>query len=123
MILTVLLALGISTLFYGTPDRIIDGDTLVLQGQKIRLWGVDAPEMSDKAGPASKSALEALTAGKRILCIDTGTRSYERIVAICTVDGVDIGAILIQRRQAKPYCRFSGDAYDFAARKQERCGD
>ena len=25
--------------------RIVDGDTIVINNQKIRLWGIDAPEM------------------------------------------------------------------------------
>ena len=29
---------------YGEPDKIVDGDTLYISGEKIRLYGIDAVE-------------------------------------------------------------------------------
>src|SRR5688572_29647850 len=65
--------------------RVIDGDTLVIAGARVRLEGIDAPEMAQTCGKpdegswdcgkAAAAALERLLADQRISCADRGTDS------------------------------------------------
>ena len=52
---------------YHTVTKILDGDTLVLEdGTKVRLIGIDAPEIKACYGTNSKQALTGLVAGKEV---------------------------------------------------------
>ena len=107
-------ALG-EELLEGTPE-IIDGDTLVLDGMRLQLVGIDAPELGQACvlrskgydcGDIARSALLDLTAGSRVTCRrvapnDTAPVNGEPIgaaadgsrkdggPALCTVDGYDL---------------------------------
>lgn len=94
---------------------VIDGDTIRLGNLKIRLWGIDAPELHQSLGVPAKAFLEDTVAGKEIRCLPDGSISYDRVVAKCLVDGQDIGELIISAGHAKPYCKFSGDFYNQAA--------
>jgi len=81
-----------------------DGDTLTLSnGMRIRLAGVDADEMSGQChqdcarynGPTAKSHLERLVLRRTVAC-EPLDRSYNRIVARCTVQGVDVACRLLR---------------------------
>lgn len=99
----------------GHVDRVIDGDTLVLQGQPVRLWGVNAPERRQPGGAAAKAALEALTAGQTIYCLWWGDRSWQRLVALCAAGGRDLGLSLINSGHATRAPRFDRGFYLGAA--------
>lgn len=92
--------------------RIIDGDTLAIEGKNIRLWGIDAPEMKHPYGPEAKQALVALTRDVVIAVHVTGSDRYGRWVAICTLpDGRDLAAELVKMGLALDWPRYSGGAY------------
>jgi len=77
---------------------VIDGDTIKIGQTKIRLAGIDAPELDDPYGQQSKWAMVAICKGQEIRAELTGERSYDRFVATCYLpDGSDIGAELIRR--------------------------
>lgn len=57
---------------------VIDGDTLDVQGQRIRLWGADAPETgqtcarsgdSYRGGQVAANQLERRIAGRPVVCV------------------------------------------------------
>jgi len=98
-------------IFVGVVERVRDGDTLELEGQAIRLQGVAAPELRDPLGPESREALRQLVAGRTVACVPDGSRTRGRIVAICTVDGRDLGAALVAAGLARDCPRFSGGRY------------
>ena len=72
--------------FSGTVSEITDGDTLkvLVQGSeiRIRLWGIDAPEMDQPHGPSAKHALEESAPKDSPLRIyPTNMDRYGRLVA------------------------------------------
>lgn len=95
------------------PARIIDGDTLELSdGQRIRLWGIDAVEGSQfcrrdgqpwRCGDDAASALRRPIQGQRLTCDVRDHDRYERIVAVCRIEGWDIGAELVRQGWALDY--------------------
>ena len=100
----------------GMVVDVIDGDTLkiVRDGRRIRLTGVDACEVSQKAksplgqtidcGTDSKAALIRWTANKRISCEIEGQDIYKRLLATCGNDEIpDFAAELIRQGLAVAY--------------------
>lgn len=51
---------------YGFVTKIIDGDTIIVSGKKIRLLGIDAPERGEKCYRESKNWLENRILKKRV---------------------------------------------------------
>lgn len=103
----------------GIP-RIIDGDTLEVQGQRIRLHGVDAPELSQTCtrkgftyhcGAVTLVRLEALVSGRPVTCAPSGRDRYERVVARCYVGDphIDLGGWLVREGLAVAYTKYSTD--------------
>jgi len=103
------------------PARVLDGDTLELGHLRIRLHGVDAPELDQTCGDAqgadwpcgqvARDRLAALIEGVEIGCRARERDSYGRLVARCSVGGDDLGGRLIAEGLAWAYLRFS---YDYA---------
>jgi endonuclease YncB( thermonuclease family) len=92
-----------------------DGDTLKQGGVTYRLWGIDAPEAKQvcpdgwPAGSLAATRLQALTAGRSIVCQEKDRDRYGRIVAICRASGEDLGAILVREGLAWAFMRYSSD--------------
>ena len=89
----------------------IDGDTIRIAGQKVRLQGLAAPEMDEPGGIEAKNAMIELVTGLRVSCELDGTKSHDRLVGTCYAAGQDLAAILIQRGLARDCERFSGGRY------------
>lgn len=91
---------------------IIDGDTLCIKKTRIRLAGIDAPEMDQPWGRAAKWALFEICKGQILTAEATGVLSYGRFVATCYLpDGTDIGAELIRSGYALDFTPFSKGKY------------
>jgi endonuclease YncB( thermonuclease family) len=98
----------------GRPTQITDGDTFRLGGKRIRLLGVDAPEMSTPDGQFARAHLATLILVNPgpLRCEDTGQRTYQRIVAQCfTADGQDLSALMAENGWATVMPRFGGLPY------------
>jgi len=90
---------------------VVDGDTLRVAGQKVRLQGLAAPELDEPGGQAAKNALIELIRGQHITCELDGTRSYDRVVGICYAGGQDLAAELVKWGLARDCPRYSGGRY------------
>ncbi len=60
---------------------VIDGDTVPIGSQKIRLQGINAPELDEPYGKQAKWALHKLVKGQTVTAQPNGEKSYDRIVA------------------------------------------
>ena len=90
--------------------RVHDGDTFTCaSGARIRLQAIDAPEIGacrghggrcvSGDGYASRDALRRLALGQTALCRSSG-RSYDRIVALCSVGAIDLSCAQLRSGQA-----------------------
>jgi endonuclease YncB( thermonuclease family) len=98
--------------------RVIDGDSLVVSGTEIRLFGIDAPELSQTCLRAGRSwncgadaaeALRAATAGRTIVCRPHEQDRYGRTVAVCHASGLDLGAAMVKGGLAVAYGAYEAD--------------
>src|ERR1700675_2193927 len=83
---------------------IIDGDTIEIHGQRIRLFGIDAPESRQtcdadgqtyRCGQQGAFARADRIGHRTVICEPRDTDRYGRIVAICRADGEDLNAWLV----------------------------
>lgn len=97
---------------------VIDGDTLDLHGQRIRLHGIDAPESRQtcqregtnwRCGQASALALADHLGRQAVTCEQRDIDRYKRIVAICYIGTEDINAWLVRSGWAMAYRQYSKD--------------
>lgn len=101
------LALGLasaslaSQVYQAQVTSVIDGDTVWVrvdgesQRRKLRLLGIDAPEICQAGGRASRLAMRSLVLGKRVLVSQTGMDTFGRGLAMLQRDGVDVAAQLV----------------------------
>ena len=99
----------------GNAQTITDGDALKQGGVTYRLWGIDAPEAKQvcadgwPAGSLAATRLQALTAGRSIVCQEKDRDRYGRIVAICRASGEDLGATMVREGLGWAFVRYSSD--------------
>jgi endonuclease YncB( thermonuclease family) len=86
---------------------VIDGDTLDIARDRIRLHAINAPERNEPGGREATKALRSIIAGRSVRCFWDGTKTHRRYVAVCTVNGTDIGRELVRRGYAAACPRFS----------------
>lgn len=100
-----------SSAFLCRAPSVIDGDTLrCLDGTRVRLWGVLAPERKQPGGPEATSALGRLVVGQTLACVPLGT-SFDRIVGRCWTLGIDPAAEMVRQGFAEPEAKYSGAFY------------
>lgn len=91
---------------------VIDGDTIVIDNVKLRLAGIDAPEIDHPWGQRSKWALVELCKGQTVTARIKPEISYDRMVAECFLpDGRDLAAELVRCGLALDWPKFSGGKY------------
>ena len=100
------------------PARVVDGDTLEIGSNRIRIHGIDAPETRQTClrnnaewlcGAGATQALRTMTQNNFVSCIARSTDRYGRIVGMCSVDGMDVGEALVKMGLALAYRKYSSD--------------
>lgn len=97
-----------NTLFYQLPigatfsgiATVYDADTIRIDGQRVRLWGIDAPEIDQacenrSVGVMAAYALVRIADGRMTTCEVKMRPSHNRPVAMCTQNGVDLGGAIV----------------------------
>lgn len=103
---------------------VIDGDTLWVRplGQrakkKLRLMGLDAPEICQAGGRESRAALKALVAGQRLEVREHGRDIYGRGLVLLLVDGKDVAAQMVASGHAWSE-RSAGSAHRYAEQEKD----
>ena len=92
--------------------RVLDGDTLEIAGQKVRLLGLDAPEGKQvcqrdgrpwRCGDAAADALRDIVAGRGVWCDVRGRDRWGRSLAVCRVGDTDLAREMVRRGMAVAY--------------------
>jgi endonuclease YncB( thermonuclease family) len=106
----------------------IDGDTLDMAGQRIRLFGVDAPESMQTCekgrtawacGQEAKRLLAQMVEGRAVSCTAGDRDHYGRIVATCYAGQSDLSGVLVREGLAIALPQFTGDYVAFQARAKQ----
>lgn len=94
------------------PAWVVDGDTIDIAGTRIRLAGIDAPEMDHPYGKSAKWALVKLCKGQKVRAVFDGDLSHDRTVATCYLsDGRDLSAEMVKAGMAIDWPKFSRGKY------------
>jgi endonuclease YncB( thermonuclease family) len=106
----------------GVVVEVIDGDTIEVDGVgRVRLVGVDTPEIGDCGYDEARDQLADLVLGESVELVPGGVDDrdrYDRLLRYVVVDGVDAGLLLIEEGLA--VSRYdSRDGYGEHQREQE----
>jgi endonuclease YncB( thermonuclease family) len=106
--------------------RVVDGDTLNIEGLGVRLHGIDAPETAQTCrdgqgrdyacGERATARLRGLAENQRVTCEGHEFDQYKRFVAVCRVGSVDVNRIMVADGHAWAFVRSS---QDYVAIEQE----
>ncbi|EAK1592152.1 thermonuclease family protein [Campylobacter upsaliensis] len=104
----------------GKVSKVIDGDTIELLAKtskenpynhitklKIRLYGIDAPELKQAYGKEAKEYLSALVLKQEVSLIIENKDKYDRFVGTLFLKGQDINKEMVKNGYAHAYESFS----------------
>jgi|TARA_B110000438_G_C15695461_1_gene598743 endonuclease YncB( thermonuclease family) len=96
--------------------KIVDGDTIYLNGEKIRFTGIDTPELKqicikndieNLCGKTAKQILINKIGNNIVECISDGRDQYKRTLAECFVNNESLSRYLVRSGYAFAYRRYS----------------
>ena len=96
--------------------KIVDGDTIVLNGEKIRFSGIDTPELKQTCmkgeqkvfcGMFAKMLLIKKIGNETPKCISEGKDAYKRTLAECFINGESLSGFLVRSGYAFAYLKYS----------------
>lgn len=123
---TVVQARGLDEPDSGRPEitgqaSVIDGDTIEIQGRRIRLFGIDAPEAGQdceangkryRCGQKAALALADKIGQRPVSCQQKDTDKYGRAVAVCRIGTTDLNGWMVVEGWALAYRHYSSDYVD-----------
>ena len=113
---TLILGLLVCNISFADNLKIVDGDTIVLNGEKIRFSGIDTPELKQTCmngdqkvfcGKLAKMLLVKKIGNKTPECIREGKDVYKRTLAECFINGESLSAFLVKSGYAFAYRKYS----------------
>ncbi len=106
--------------------RVVDGDSLEIGGERIRLFGIDAPEgrqdcrdaqgRNFRCGDEARRALADMIGGRPVACTPVG-ESHDRAVSVCRAGGRDLSEAMVREGYAVELPRHSRGRYRAAERE------
>ncbi len=89
----------------GGSAHAVDGDTVRFGEVRVRLLGIDAPELGQMCadrqglhwsrGETARAAMIGMVESRKMLCAPHGHDKYGRLLARCSADGKDIAAAMV----------------------------
>jgi len=109
----------------GRVVGVHDGDSITVLASgnaqlKVRLDGIDAPELKQPFSQQSKQALSGLVFGKTVNLLVTGTDRYKRTLAVVMVAGLNVNREMVIQGLAWRYEKYSKDAALLAAQNEAK---
>lgn len=114
--------------------RVVDGDTIQIDGQRIRFVGIDAPESEQTCRKASGTEWPCGVAAADMLadrigffstvtCVGTDHDTFGRLLAVCSAHGEDLSAWMVRQGWALAYRQYSSSYIEEeAAARAARAG-
>ncbi|MEH0074815.1 thermonuclease family protein [Pannonibacter sp. Pt2] len=97
--------------------KVTDGDTIVLNGEKIRLEGIDAPELAQRCltptgkeyrcGKEAADALRTFLANGPVVCRGATLDDYGRRLGTCYSGALNVNAAMVESGHAFAFVRYS----------------
>lgn len=100
---------GAAQPWQGTVTRVSDGDTLWVRPAaggkplKVRIDGIDAPEVCQAHGRVARKALAERVLGRRLGVLARGQDDYGRTIAALALDGEDVAGWMVSQGHAWSY--------------------
>ena len=115
-LIIILILFSLNTKVQADNIKIIDGDTIIINKEKIRFSGIDTPELKQTCQKNNKIYYCGIKA-KRILirkigknvpkCIKEGKDIYKRTLAECFINGESLSVFLVRSGYAFAYRKYS----------------
>lgn len=106
--------------------RVVDGDSLAIGERRLRLKGIDAPELEQRCrrdglayscGLEAVSHLRGLIAGSQVTCLGEGIDRYGRDLVRCSANSRDLNQAMVRAGHAVAYGDYLQD--ETAARSEQ----
>jgi len=105
-----------SNILSAEATKVVDGDTIHIGHTKYRLFGIDAPEISQQCKKDNKTILCGLDAKKLLenkigketpKCISQTKDKYNRVVAECFIQSENLSSYMVRSGYAVAYRKYS----------------
>jgi endonuclease YncB( thermonuclease family) len=118
LVLFLLAVAPVQALTLSGQAQVTDGDSLRIGGERIRLFGIDAPELAQRCDPSgrnwacgkwAKDTLQQIVSQGVLRCEAVEKDRYGRTVARCLVGQRDVAALMVRAGAATAFTRYSKD--------------
>lgn len=110
--------------FYGSINRVIDGDSLLINSDKkiveVRLYGVDCPEYNQPLSSEAKNFVRNALDDQKVMVKPEYYDSYGRLVAIVTYGDLVLNSELVKSGLAWVYPQYCRKSVCKIWKKQEK---